>query len=114
MIQKAEPVKQSGQSEEFCEKQDMMFDFPDGWQLRSVEDSMQAIIDYRGKTPRKTLFGIPLITAKIVKDGRIMMPNEFIASENYELWMRRGIPEPGDVVMTTEAPLGEVAQLDSP
>jgi type I restriction enzyme S subunit len=26
--------------------------------------------------------------------------------------MRRGIPEPGDVVLTTEAPLGEVAQLD--
>ena len=113
MIQKAEPAKESGQSEEFCEKQDMMFDFPAGWQLRSVEDSMQAIIDYRGKTPRKTLFGIPLITAKIVKDGRIMTPNEFIASEDYELWMRRGIPEPGDVVMTTEAPLGEVAQLDS-
>ena len=113
MIQRAEPVKESGQSEEFCEEQDMMFDFPVGWQLRSVEDSMQAIIDYRGKTPRKTLFGIPLITAKIVKDGRIMTPNEFIASEDYELWMRRGIPEPGDVVMTTEAPLGEVAQLDS-
>ena len=113
MIQKTESVKESGQSEEFCEKQDMMFDFPAGWQLRSVEDSMQAIIDYRGKTPRKTLFGIPLITAKIVKDGRIMTPNEFIASEDYELWMRRGIPEPGDVVMTTEAPLGEVAQLDS-
>jgi type I restriction enzyme S subunit len=74
---------------------------------------MKAIIDYRGKTPRKTLFGIPLITAKIVKDGRIMTPNEFIASEDYGLWMRRGIPEPGDVVMTTEAPLGEVAQLDS-
>ena len=91
----------------------MMFDFPVGWQLQSVEDSMQAIIDYRGKTPRKTLFGIPLITAKIVKDGRIITPNEFIASEDYELWMRRGIPEPGDVVMTTEAPLGEVAQLDS-
>lgn len=112
MIQKAESVKERGQSEEFCEEQDMMFDFPAGWQLRSVEGSMQAIIDYRGKTPRKTLSGIPLITAKIVKDGRIMTPNEFIASEDYELWMRRGIPEPGDVVMTTEAPLGEVAQLD--
>ncbi|MDB9450588.1 hypothetical protein [Dolichospermum circinale] len=27
-------------------------------------------------------------------------------------WMCRGIPLPGDVVMTTEAPLGEIAQLD--
>ncbi len=54
----------------------MTFDFPDGWQLQSVEDSMKAIIDYRGKTPRKTPSGVPLITAKIVKDGRIMPPGE--------------------------------------
>ncbi len=91
----------------------MMFDFPDGWQLGSVEDSMKAIIDYRGKTPRKTLSGIPLITARIVKDGRIMTPTEFIASEGYDSWMNRGLPEPGDVVMTTEAPLGEIAQINS-
>ena len=91
----------------------MMFDFPDGWQLGSVEDSMKAIIDYRGKTPCKTLSGIPLITAKIVKDGQIMTPTEFIASESYDSWMNRGLPEPGDVVMTTEAPLGEIAQINS-
>ena len=91
----------------------MMFDFPDGWKLQSVEDSMKAIIDYRGKTPRKTPSGVPLITAKIVKDGRIMTPTEFIAAEGYDSWMNRGLPEPGDVVMTTEAPLGEIAQLDN-
>ena len=104
MRQEAESVKGNEQSRGIYGKRDMMFDFPDGWQLRSIEDSMKAIIDYRGKTPRKTLFGIPLITAKVVKDGRIMTPDEFIASEDYDLWMRRGIPEPGDVVMTTEAP----------
>ena len=91
----------------------MTFDFPDGWQLQSVEDSMKAIIDYRGKTPSKTLSGISLITAKIVKNGFIMTPTEFIASESYDTWMNRGLPEPGDVVMTTEAPLGEIAQIGS-
>ena len=91
----------------------MTFDFPNGWQLQSVEDSMKAIIDYRGKTPRKTPSGVPLITAKIVKDGRIMPPTEFIASEGYDSWMNRGLPEPGDVVMTTEAPLGEIAQINN-
>jgi type I restriction enzyme S subunit len=73
---------------------------------------MEAIIDYRGKSPRKTQFGIPLITAKVVKKGRIETPDEFIASEDYQEWMRRGIPKAGDVLITTEAPLGEVAQLD--
>ena len=81
------------------------------WEELTLEDSMDAVIDYRGKTPRKTSSGIPLITAKIVKGGRIETPNEFIAEEDYVDWMRRGVPECGDVVVTTEAPLGEVAQL---
>ena len=82
------------------------------WKRLPLEDCMAAIIDYRGKTPEKTSFGVPLVTAKVVKNGRIEKPDEFIAAADYETWMRRGIPEQGDVVMTTEAPLGEVAQLD--
>ena len=81
------------------------------WQELTLEDSVGAVIDYRGKTPRKTSSGIPLITAKVVKGGRIETPHEFIAEDDYVDWMRRGIPECGDVVVTTEAPLGEVAQL---
>ncbi len=76
-----------------------------------LEECMSAIIDYRGKTPRKTSIGVPLITAKIVKGGRIEPPNEFIDPDEYDSWMRRGIPRIGDVLLTTEAPLGEVAQL---
>jgi type I restriction enzyme S subunit len=72
---------------------------------------MDAIIDYRGKTPRKTRYGIPLITAKVVKNGRIETPDEFIDPFEYDDWMRRGLPNAGDVLLTTEAPLGEVAQL---
>ncbi|MEO5607615.1 MAG: restriction endonuclease subunit S [Polaromonas sp.] len=90
----------------------MNSDSQTSWKSMPLEEWMAAIIDYRGKTPEKTSSGIPLITAKIVKGGRIAAPDEFIAEEAYEQWMRRGIPEPGDVVLTTEAPLGEVAQLD--
>ena len=82
------------------------------WQELPLEQCMAAIIDYRGKTPRKTSAGIPLITAKIIKGGRIEKPEEFIDPEDYDGWMRRGIPKAGDIVLTTEAPLGEVAQLD--
>lgn len=82
------------------------------WESQTLEDCMEAIIDYRGKTPEKTSYGIPLITAKVVKGGRIEEPNEFIADADYDEWMRRGLPRKGDVLITTEAPLGEVAQLD--
>ena len=85
---------------------------PGGWKLVKITDCMEAIIDYRGKTPQKTSVGVPLITARIVKGGRILDIEEYIAPEDYDAWMRRGLPKPGDVVITTEAPLGEVAQLD--
>lgn len=81
------------------------------WQEYILEDVVEKFIDYRGKTPKKTLAGIPLVTAKIVKAGRILEPNEFIAEEDYESWMTRGLPEVDDVVLTTEAPLGEVALI---
>ena len=80
-------------------------------QCAPLEEWMESIIDYRGKTPEKTTAGIPLITAKVIKGGRIETPSEFIAADAFEEWMRRGIPQAGDVVITTEAPLGEVAQL---
>jgi len=82
-----------------------------GWETKSFEDCMSSIIDYRGKTPTKTKSGIPLVTAKIVKDGKILPPDEFISPNDYDSWMRRGIPKKGDVILTTEGPLGTVAQL---
>jgi len=89
-----------------------MNNFPETWRIATLEDCMEVIIDYRGKTPHKSSFGIPLITAKIVKGGRILEPDEFIPLEDYDERMQRGIPKAGDVVVTTEAPLGEVGQLD--
>src|SRR5205807_2669232 len=51
-------------------------------------------VDYRGKTPEKTTSGIPLITAKNVRDGFIdPEPREYIAEADYDSWMTRGIPQ---------------------
>jgi type I restriction enzyme S subunit len=55
-----------------------------------------------------------VISAKVVKEGRILRPiQQQISPDFYSIWMTRGYPKPGDVVLTTEGPLGEVAQLDS-
>ncbi|QLB60369.1 restriction endonuclease subunit S [Acinetobacter indicus] len=89
----------------------MSIDFPKNWKQVVLEDALDALIDYRGKTPNKVDKGIPLITAKVVKSGRILPMDEFIADEDYESWMVRGIPQISDIVVTTEAPLGEVAQI---
>lgn len=80
--------------------------------VRSIGDLIEALIDYRGKTPPKSKSGVPLITAKVIKGGQILdQPREYIADEIYDSWMRRGLPKSGDILITTEAPLGEVAQV---
>jgi type I restriction enzyme, S subunit len=73
-------------------------------------------IDYRGATPEKTVSGIPLVTAKNIRDGKIDMAasREYIAEDAYSDWMRRGLLMHGDVLLTTEAPLGQVAMVDDP
>lgn len=81
------------------------------WNEYTLEEIIDKFIDYRGKTPKKTTHGIPLITAKIVKDGRINPYQEYISEDDYDNWMTRGIPQEGAIILTTEAPMGEVAQL---
>jgi len=87
---------------------------PKDWEINAIEDILNRIIDYRGKTPTKTDSGVPLITAKNVRFGYIdPEPREFIASSDYDSWMTRGIPSQGDVLFTTEAPLANVAQIET-
>ena len=75
-------------------------------------DEVCDFIDYRGKTPEKSDEGIPLITAKNVKDNKFFIdPQEFIPEENYDDVMTRGIPRVNDVLFTTEAPLGNVCRI---
>jgi type I restriction enzyme S subunit len=83
------------------------------WMFSTIDRHIE-FIDYRGKTPQKKSAGLRLITAKNVKKGFIQPePMEFVAPESYAGWMTRGIPKVGDVLFTTEAPLGNVAQLDT-
>lgn len=82
------------------------------WPEITIDAACSRIIDYRGKTPIKAASGIRLVTAKVVKGGRINEePAEFLAEDYYDEWMRRGLPELHDTVLTTEAPLGEVGLI---
>lgn len=104
-IENAKELFQSKLNEIFSQK-------GEGWEEKSLI-SFTRFIDYRGKTPKKTEAGIPLITAKNVRMGYLKEePREYIAEEDYESWMTRGIPSKGDVLFTTEAPLANVTILN--
>ena len=72
-------------------------------------------VDYRGKTPKKVDNGIFLVTAKNIKMGYIdyECSKEYISTDSYDNVMKRGKPKLGDVLFTTEAPCGHVAQVDN-
>jgi len=73
-------------------------------------ECLESVVDYRGKTPPKSPNGIPTITAANVKSGRIDMSTvSYVSEKTYWEWSTRGFPEAADVLITTEAPVGEVA-----
>ena len=78
-----------------------------------MEDALEEIIDYRGKTPKKSDSGIPTLSAKSVKNNHIDYSScYYISPDEYKRFMVRGFPKIGDVLLTTEAPMGVVARLD--
>lgn len=71
------------------------------------------ILDYRGKTPKKSKTGIPTLSAKSVKNNFIDYDEVYyISRDEYNRFMSKGFPRIGDILMTMEAPLGLVATLD--
>jgi len=87
---------------------------PTCWEWRGLAD-LVLFIDYRGKTPNKVMQGVRLITAKNVKKGHInLSPEEFLTEPDYDKWMIRGLPRVGDILFTTEAPMGNTAVVCLP
>ena len=89
-------------------------EIPKHWKAVPLTKYLESVIDYRGRTPEKTGDGRFLVTAKNIRDGQIdyEISQEFTPEDEYQRIMTRGIPQIGDVLFTTEAPLGEVANVD--
>lgn len=76
---------------------------------------LTTIIDHRGKTPKKlggdfTEAGVPVVSAIHIKGGRIKWDERerFVSQAMFEKWMPVRVQR-GDLLLTSEAPLGEVA-----
>jgi type I restriction enzyme S subunit len=91
---------------------DCSIDVPSGWRWERL-GNLCRFIDYRGRTPSKRSDGVRLITAKNVRMGFVKTdPAEFISEKDYAPRMTRGLPKNGDLLFTTEAPLGNVALFE--
>ena len=90
----------------------MEFELPDKWEWAELNQLFD-FVDYRGKTPHKIDKGVFLITASNIKQGFMEYTRkEYISEEEYKDRQSRGITNRGDLLFTTEAPMGNAAICD--
>ncbi len=81
---------------------------PEGWKEKTFYCVLETIVDYRGISVPKATNGIPLITARNIRDGYYdFSDQEYIDQNAYLNWVSRGKPQKNDILFTTEAPLGK-------
>lgn len=85
-------------------------------ELQPISDLCELLVDcvnrtaptVEGPTPYK------MIRTSNVRGGRIDTSNvKFVTADVFERWNRRATPQRGDVILTREAPVGEVGVLES-
>ena len=91
-------------------------EIPEAWEVVKFFDFVDKIIDFRGRTPKKLGMdwgngNIQALSANNVKMGEIDFSLEcYLASEElYKKWMSGNELAIGDILMTMEAPLGNIA-----
>lgn len=90
----------------------MNFDIPETWEWAELNELFD-FVDYRGKTPHKIDQGVFLITASNIRQGFMEYTRkEYISEEEYLDRQSRGITHKGDLLFTTEAPMGNAAICD--
>ena len=92
--------------------------FTDAWEKRKLLGCIKKITDFRGRTPKKLGMdwsenGYLALSALNVKNGYIDFNQDvhYGNQELYDRWMSGNELHKGQVLFTTEAPMGNVAQV---
>ncbi|NEQ32468.1 MAG: hypothetical protein F6K04_15940 [Leptolyngbya sp. SIO4C5] len=84
------------------------------WKRVCISEVCESIIDCINKTAPKIDEPSPykMIRTTNIRHGRISLDSvKYVTEEVYRQWTRRQVPKPGDVLLTREAPMGEVGML---
>ncbi|WP_278922769.1 restriction endonuclease subunit S [Pseudophaeobacter profundi] len=87
---------------------------PEGWERKQIGDVCAAIVDCVNKTAPVVDQPTPykMIRTTNVRHGRVDTESvRYVTEETYRTWTRRGALRDGDIILTREAPVGEVGQL---
>jgi type I restriction enzyme S subunit len=84
-------------------------EIPEGWEVEPIKYSLKGMIDCEHKTaPFVDETEFLVVRTTNVKNGKLVMDGaKFTHEKGFAEWTRRGIPYPGDILLTREAPAGE-------
>jgi type I restriction enzyme S subunit len=75
-----------------------------------LDDACEFIVDCLHATAPTESDGYPLIRTPNIGKGRLDLTDVYRVSEDtYQIWTKRAVPEPGDLILAREAPAGNVA-----
>lgn len=85
---------------------------PHGWEYATLQQCALMVIDCKNKTAPYAAGGVRLIRTTNVRDGKLnSIDQRYVSPGTYEIWSARAKPEPGDILITREAPMGEVCLI---
>ena len=77
-----------------------------------LRDICELIIDCEHKTAPKQETGYPSIRTPNIGPGYFILEGvNRVSEETYRSWTKRAVPQPGDLIMAREAPVGNVAMI---
>ena len=86
----------------------------ENWVEKRIEEWCTSIIDCVNKTAPVVDGPTPfkMIRTTNIRNGLVNVSSvRYVTEETYKVWTRRQVPEKGDVILTREAPMGEVGML---
>ena len=82
------------------------------WEEMRLDEVTELIIDCPHSTPKWMDEGAVVLRSNNIKNGRLDLSSpSFTNEEGYQARVKRAIPKSGDLVLTREAPMGEVCQI---
>lgn len=84
------------------------------WKRVRIDEACESIVDCVNKTAPKVAGPTPykMIRTTNVRNGRVNLDSvNYVTEGVYRIWTRRQVPKRGDVILTREAPMGEVGML---
>jgi len=85
-----------------------------GWATSTIDEVSEKVTDGEHLTPKREPFGIKLLSARNVRDGRIDLTEvDYIGLEEYTRIAKRCDPTRGDVLISCSGTIGRVASVET-